>query len=227
MTTYIRRSPFPALASAAARLQTEPFRSQSAVPSLLLLTDSDRLPEPEAAIARLPGGIRSRLGQRFKAAVIVRERDPASLEKLVRRLRPLCRQRGIALIIANDIRLALRVDADGVHFAERNLSARLARFLSTRRRRRLLVTASAHNARAVLKACKLDVDAILVAPVFATKSHPGSVSLGAIRFAGIISKSKARLRGRTIIALGGVAPQNANRLIAAGANGFAAIESLA
>jgi thiamine monophosphate synthase len=78
----------------------------------------------------------------------------------------------------------------------------------------------------VLKACTLGVDAILIAPVFATGSHPGSASLGVIRFAELAENSKRRAGHRIIIALGGVTSQNTNRLIAAGASGFAAIESL-
>jgi thiamine-phosphate pyrophosphorylase len=192
------------------------------------MTDRERLPDPQAAVARLPAGVRSRLGQRFRSGVIVRERDPAALEKLVRRLMPLCRRQGVALIVANDVRLALRLGADGIHLAEKTLSNGLARLLSTRRRwrRRLAVTASAHTVRATLRACALNVDAILIAPVFATGSHPGDAYLGAIRFAALARRSKARSHRIPIVALGGVTSRNANRLIAAGASGFAAIESL-
>ena len=228
MTTYIKHSPTPALASAASRLQSRPFHGKSAAPPLLLMTDSKRLADPEAAVSRLPGGIRSRLGQRFRAGVIVRERDSAEQEKLLRRLMPLCRRRGIALIVANDVRLCLRVGADGIHLAEKTLSAGHRRLLSTRRRwrRRIAITASAHSEHAVLNACTLGVDAILIAPIFATGSHPGSPSLGTIRFAALVEHSKRHAGDRIIVALGGVTSQNANRLIAAGASGFAAIESL-
>ena len=82
------------------------------------MTDSERLADPEGAIRRLPRGLKSRLGPRFKAAVIVRARDNQTRAALARRLAPLCRERGVALMISNDLKLARTLSADGVHFPE-------------------------------------------------------------------------------------------------------------
>jgi thiamine-phosphate pyrophosphorylase len=228
MTAYIRYSPRPALALAAARLLIGPFCGQAGAPRLLLLTDSERLPDPETAVARLPRGIRSRSGQRFRAGVVVRERNSGLLEKLVFSLMPLCHRLGIALIVANDVKLALRHGADGVHLSEKLSSKKFTRLLSDRRRfrRRFFVTASAHGERGMRRDAAIGVDSVLIAPVFATKSHPGSPALGAVRFAALVDKSRRFHRRINVVALGGVSSRNANRLMAAGASGFAAIESL-
>lgn len=221
----------PALALAARRLQRGPVPRKAGVPPLLLMTDSDRLPDPEQAVARLPRGIRARFNQRFKAGVVVRARDRIACEKLARRLAPLCRRCGIALIIANDIHLALRLGADGVHLAEKTaLRGFMVRALMRSRRRRwrrhLIVTVSAHSESALYRALAQEIDGVLIAPVFATKSHPDGASLGTIRFATLVNKVRRRHERTAIVALGGVTNVNANRLIAAGASGFAAIEAL-
>jgi thiamine-phosphate pyrophosphorylase len=199
------------------------------MPHLLLVTDVIRLPNPDAAILALPRGIRARFRPRFKAGVIVRERTPAALEILARRITPLCRARGIAIIIANDVRLALKLGADGVHLSEDMARRGLLschRVLRRNRKRGLIVTVAVHSERALRRALSLNIDGALIAPVFATKSHPEVSPIGAVRLAALINKMKHRHRSTSLIALGGVTPATAHRLIACGVDGFAAIGAL-
>ena len=216
----------PALALTAARLQP---RSKSAIPSLFLVTDAIRLPNPDTAILALPRGTRARYHPRFKAGVIVRERDDAALEILARRITPLCRARGIAIIIANNIRLALKLGADGVHLSEDTARHGLLspnRVLRRDRKHGLMVTVAVHSERALRRALSLNIDGALIAPVFATKSHPNVSPIGAVRLASLINKTRRRYVPASLIALGGVSPVTAQRLIACGADGFAAIGAL-
>ena len=218
--------PTPALALTAARLQT---RNKGLAPSLFLVTDAVRLPNPDAAIMALPRGLRTQVGPRFKAGVIVRERDAASLETLARRIMPLCRARGIAVIIANDVRLALRLGSAGVHLSEEAARHGLlsrARVLRRNRKRGLIVTVAVHSERALRRALSLDIDGALIAPVFATKSHPDAAPMGTVRLAALINKARRHQVSASLIALGGVSPTTARRLIACGADGFAAIGAL-
>src|SRR5512147_1937482 len=78
------------------------------LPGLILMTDAVRLPDPVAAILALAPG----------SAVILRERSPARLAILARRVSPLCRARRIRLLVAGDWRLALGVGAGGLHLPE-------------------------------------------------------------------------------------------------------------
>jgi thiamine-phosphate pyrophosphorylase len=211
-----------ALASAAAKLQARASGARTSgrrrAPTLFLLTDDARLADPVAAAARLPRG----------AAVIARARDADALGRLVAALVPICRRRHVALIVANDPRLALRHRA-GVHLSEVRCRSRglAALGLPRGRRRQRLLVAAAHSLPALLRAGRLGAAAVLLSPVFATASHPGARPLGAIRFAAAIRAARRKGLRAAVIALGGVTADTARQAMMAGADGLAAIGALA
>lgn len=182
------------------------------VPWLVLVTDR-RLADPVGAVARLPRG----------AAVILRDPDPAARAMLGRRLAPLCRARGVMLLVSGDWRLAARLGAAGVHLPE-GLARRgeLAALLGWRARRGAILSVAAHGAAALHRAGELGADLALLSPVFATRSHPGAPTLGPVRFAVL-----ARGAGLPVLALGGLTPKTARRLAGCGVWGVAAIDALA
>lgn len=177
------------------------------LPPLLLMTDALRLADPMPLLERLPRG----------AGVILRHPNPAARAKLAARLAPTCRAFGLKLLIGNDPRLARRVGAAGVHWAERRLPA------AGRRWRRwlppgALITAAAHDAAAIRRATRYGVRAVLLSPVFATASHPEMPSLGPLRFTRLTRSSPI-----PVYALGGITATNARRLSGSGAVGLAGI----
>ena len=172
---------------------------------LVLLTDDARLPDARAAANALPK----------TSLVIVRAKKPAQREERVRALMPIVRKRGLILLVADDPALARTLGAHGVHLPEKH--ARQASRLRAQNPG-WLITVAAHSLRAALLICH--ADAILLSPVFATKSHPGAPSL---------SPARARLIARGVktplFALGGITAQNAALL--SGFSGIAAIGALA
>ena len=64
-------------------------------------------------------------------------------------------------------------------------------------------------------------DAVLLSPVFATRSHPGAPTIGPLRFARWVRESPI-----PVYALGGIDVPGARRLRHSGAAGFAAIGGL-
>jgi thiamine-phosphate pyrophosphorylase len=179
------------LARFAARLSA---RAGGSVPPLVLMTDDTRKADWMEAAGALPAG----------SAVVVRHRDACEREVLARRLRPVCARRRIALLIAGDAALAMRVRADGVHLPE----AHVAKLAAVRRLHRgWLVTAAAHDAAAVIRAARLGADAIFVSPVFATASHPERAALGAVRFAALTAATWTK-----VYALGGIDARSSVRL---------------
>jgi thiamine-phosphate pyrophosphorylase len=182
------------LARHARALNTRHGRGRT-LPSIVLMTDDARSVDWRAAVAALPTG----------SAVIVRHRDDKERERLARLVRPVCRARRVALLIADDAPLAQRVGAEGVHVPER----RMARLPGIRARNaRWLVTCSAHGAAAVGRAAGLGADAVFVSPVFATASHPDQRALGVTRFAALARE------GGAVYALGGVDTKTIRRLAA-------------
>jgi thiamine-phosphate pyrophosphorylase len=193
------------------------------------MTDTVRLPNPDAAILALPRGVRTRHRPRFKAGVILRERDAAALEVMARRIAPLCRTRGIAVIIANDVRLALKLGADGVHLSEDTARHDLLsrkHVLPRDRKRGLLVTIAVHSERALRQAQSLRIDGALISPIFATESHLNANPIGTVRLASLMNKVRRSYFSTSMIALGGVSVATARRLVVAGVDGFAAIGAL-
>jgi len=175
------------------------------VPCLLLMTDDRLSVDWAAAVRALPAG----------SGVIVRHRDARRREELAMRLSPVCRARRVVLLVADDVALAMRCGAGGVHVPQAH-AARIAGVKHVRPR--WLVTTSAHDAAAVARAGLLGADAVLVSPVFATSSHAGADSLGVVRFAALASRS-----GVPVLALGGIASETVTRVCAPKVAGIALI----
>lgn len=152
------------------------------------------------------------------SAVVFRHYGDPDRERRGRELRALAKARGLAFLVAGDLRLARRLGADGVH-APRGAAGRMAAF--RRERPGALFTAAAHDAKEAALARRHRVDAVLISPVFQTQSHPQARLLGARGFARLVQTA-----GVPAIALGGMTNETARALASARAVGFAAIGAL-
>jgi len=83
-----------------------------------------------------------------------------------------------------------------------------------------LHSASVHDLRELRQAEVCGAAFLFVSPVFATRSHPGSSTLGPRRFAALAAAAR-----RPVIALGGVTPARAPLLSRLGAHGWAGIDA--
>jgi thiamine-phosphate pyrophosphorylase len=188
-------------------------RADRSLPTLILLTDEHRLPNPVAAVRWLPRG----------SAVILRHYAAPDRAALARTLARLCRARGVRLIVAGDWRLAAAVGAGGVHLPEGMARrGRMAWGGGAPKPPGFVVTAAAHSPGALWRAWRAGADAALLSPVFATASHPGAAGLGVLRFAGWCRRAPL-----AVYALGGVNPATARRLAGSGLAGIAGIGGLA
>lgn len=177
------------------------------LPPLILIIDSTRLPNPEAAIAALPRG----------GAVILRDYDDPARNIRAAILLRLCRHRGLRFLLAGDGAMAATLGADGLHLPERLLH------LAPRwRQANRLITGAAHSWPALIRAARFGLDAVLLSPVFATRSHPRGRALGPVRFAALATRCPL-----PVYALGGIDAGNACRLINSGAVGIAGISGFA
>jgi thiamine-phosphate pyrophosphorylase len=191
-----------------AALLKPPAGGRKALPSLLALTDPQRTRDLEALAASLPRG----------AALVFRAFGAPDAETTARRLRTICRTRGVKLLIGVDWALAAQVGADGVHLPER-LAAKAGALKAARPG--WIVTAAAHSAAAARRGLN-GADAVVVSPAFASNSPSAGAPLGPLRLAGL-----ARVAGGPVYALGGVNDRTAARLRGLGLVGLAAVEGLA
>lgn len=195
-----------ALIAAAAQLRERAgaprARDGSALPALILVTDAARHPDPLPAVGRLPQG----------SAVLLRDYEHPERAALAGALADACRLRGLALWVGADVELARSVNARALHLRERDLVAmRPARWHG-------VLTAAAHSAVALQRAHAIGADAAVLAPVFATASHPRSPSLGPAQVRALV-----RGAGLPVLALGGIDADNVARLLDCGVAGIAAV----
>jgi thiamine-phosphate pyrophosphorylase len=184
-------------------------RTNSSLPGLVLLTDDEHMTDPLASISALPRG----------GLVICRSRDRARRIALARSISNLAHTRGLRWIIADDPVLAANLGAHGAHFPERKLTL-AARWRV--RRPDWMLTCAAHSLSACARAARIGADAVLLAPAFATLSHPNRSCIGPLRLRLIATRLDV-----PIYALGGVDAHRAKRLAGARLAGLAAIGGLA
>ncbi len=185
------------------------------LPCLALITDrrvcggTERLEwAVEAAVA---GGVQ---------LVQLREKDlpGGKLLAMAERLRR-CTQ-GKALLFVNErVDVALACDADGVHLGEEGLSVAEARRAA--QGRELLIGRSVHHVAGALEAAEAGADLLQVGAVYATASHPGVTPRGV----GFVSEVAASV-GVPVLGVGGITPENAAEVMAAGAAGVAVVRGI-
>ncbi|KPL69354.1 thiamine monophosphate synthase [Erythrobacter sp. SG61-1L] len=163
--------------------------TRQTLPHLWLISDARNDAGLEAALKRLPRG----------SGFIYRHYhlEPAERIARFRTLARIARARGIATVLADSALTATEWGAGGIYGAPRALWPR----------RRHLRLATAHSLREIGEANLLGVDAMLLSPVFPTRSHPGGPSLGPLRFRLLATRSRV-----PVIALGGMSKHKAKRL---------------
>jgi thiamine-phosphate diphosphorylase len=141
----------------------------------------------------------------------------AALIRIAAMARRVCDEGGAALVINDRIDVALAAGADGVHLGQTDLPLAAAREVV---RGRLWIGISTHNPEQVRAAVAGGADYLGYGPVFATgtKANPDPVQgVAALRAA-------VALAGQTpVVAIGGVTPERAAELYAAGAAAVCAI----
>lgn len=160
------------------------------LPALWLISDARNDAVLEQALAALPRG----------SGLVYRHYHLSPAERLARfrALRRAARARGHVVVLADSVLTAREWGADGIYGAPRALWPRRAG---------LIHLATAHDLAELGLAARLGADAALLSPVFATRSHPGGGTLGAVRF-----RLLARQTGLPVIALGGMTAARARAL---------------
>lgn len=175
-----------------------------ALPPALFVTDPGRIADPARVAAGLPAGF----------GMVYRHFGTPDRAEVASRLARICRRRGVALLIAADPALAMRVNAEGVHWP-----FRLRQEARQWQGRFALQTVSAHSGREARAAAALPVDAVLLSAVFASNSPSAGTAMGAVRFRGLVQRL-----GVPVYALAGVTADNAGWI--AQSAGFAAVEGM-
>lgn len=150
------------------------------LPQIWLLSDARNDVVLERQLRQLPRGS----GFVFRHYHLSEEDRHARWKALAR----IARARGITAILSGTARQARRWGADGAYGADRKATL-----------------ATAHSLRELRRVS--GAQAVLLSPVFPTRSHPGAKALGTLRFRLLASRSPV-----PVIALGGMSKAANRRL---------------
>jgi thiamine-phosphate pyrophosphorylase len=155
------------------------------VPEIWLISDARNDGALEQALKRLPRG----------SGLIFRHYHLPEPERRARfkQLRRLARQYGHRLVLSGTARQARRWRADGAYGADLARGPALLRLVTV------------HSLRELRRARR--ADAVLLSPIFPTRSHPGGKVLGTLRWQSIAAHSPV-----PVIALGGMTARRARQL---------------
>lgn len=170
------------------------IKKSKTLPASVFMTDENRHPDPLPFIQGLAPG----------TGVIFRHYQSPGRAELAKKVSRICKEKGFPLYIAGDVELAKAIGADGVHFPRWAFAGGQA-FPDLNPN--WVVIASVHDLDALERAEKLGADALLLAPVFPTPSHPKKSALGIAGFTRL-----ANATSLPVYALGGINQENLKKL---------------
>lgn len=178
---------------------------------LYAITDGSRGDLVDACAAAIEGGV-AVLQYRDKTSDRARRRDEAGA------LAILCAQHRLPLIINDDVELAAEVGADGVHLGEDDADIVAARM---RLGNGAIIGVSCYDSlERARDLATAGADYLAFGAFFPSPTKPQA------RHAMPDLLSAARALGKPLVAIGGITPDNAPSLIAAGADFVAAISGV-
>jgi len=153
-------------------------------------------------------------------AVLLREQalNDNILYKVAIQFRRILETRGVPLLIAHRVDVALGVRAQGVQLGASSLPVKVARSLLGSE---ALIGFSAHSIEEVLQAQDQGVDYVTLSPIFPTRSKPLARPLGLDYLQEAVANVQV-----PVLALGGVDPSNVEEVMRRNAHGVAVMSAL-
>ena len=136
-----------------------------------------------------------------QTAIIYRNYNAKSLNKeVILKLKKYCQKKKIKFYLSNHIKLAMKLDLDGVYLPSFNKSTK---HLSFSFKKKFSVIGSAHNIKEINIKEMQNVNAIFISSLFKKNKN----YLGINKF-----KLMTNLTKKKVVALGGISKENINRL---------------
>lgn len=140
-------------------------------------------------------------------------------EEFARECQALCRKYHVPFIVNDDIELALKLDADGVHVGQDDLAVEKARKLAGDK----ILGVSVHNLDELEEAIRNKADYIGVGPIYKTKSKADAKQPAGTKF---LQQASSKYPSLPIVAIGGISSLNCHESIEVGADGVAVISAI-
>jgi thiamine-phosphate pyrophosphorylase len=146
-------------------------------------------------------------------AIIFRNYEMEYNEELILNIKKACQKQGRKFILSNNLKLAIKLDLDGVYFPSFNKSIN---FNKGNFKKKFIIIGSAHSIKEIKIKERQGVQLIFLSPLFRLKKN--NRFLGPIRFNLLASKTNIK-----VIALGGINKLNFKKLNLVKSYGFAGI----
>ncbi|WP_338781248.1 thiamine phosphate synthase [Metabacillus sp. FJAT-52054] len=141
------------------------------------------------------------------------------IEQLAVRLMQICRNSNIPFIVNDDVELALKIGADGIHVGQDD--AKASEIIT--RLNGMILGVSVHSAEEAKRALADGADYIGVGPVFPTSSKEDAKEA---KGTAVIEEIKQAGIDIPMVGIGGITAENAKNVVKAGADGVSAISSI-
>lgn len=147
--------------------------------------------------------------------------DKQAQWQLARDCQVLCRQYGVPFVLNNDVEMAVKLGADGVHIGQKDMAALEAIKLI---QGKLFLGISNSTLYELQNSLKLpDIDYWAVGAIFNTASKPDAMQNVGID---LIRQAKQLDPNKPLVAIGGISVDNVANIWAAGADGVAVISAI-
>ncbi|MFJ7736802.1 thiamine phosphate synthase [Lysinibacillus sp. NPDC097287] len=140
-------------------------------------------------------------------------------EKFARDCQKLCQQYHVPFIINDDVDLAIKLNANGIHIGQDDLHISIVR----EKIGNMLLGISVHSDAELQVALQYGADYVGIGPIFATRSkHDANAPSGTA----FLQKVRSQHPELPIVAIGGIDNSNAHTVIEAGSDGVAVISAI-
>lgn len=140
-------------------------------------------------------------------------------ERFARDCQKLCQQYHVPFIVNDDLALALRLHADGLHIGQEDFPVSVVR----KKIGRMLLGVSVHTEAELQVALQYGADYVGIGPIFATKSKHDANAPSGTTFLRQVRTEHPEL---PIVAIGGIDNSNAHTVFEAGTDGIAVISAI-
>ena len=155
---------------------------------------------------------KSNIDKQHKTTIIIYRNYKQKLDKkLILQIKNLCKKKGNKFILANNIKLAITLDLDGVYIPSFNKDKK---HLSYSYKKDFIILGSAHNIKEMRTKELQGVDTIFLSSLF--KKNKNFLGIKKFKLFSLLTKKK-------IIALGGISQKNLKLLNLVNCSGFAGI----
>ena len=148
-----------------------------------------------------------------KVAIIFRNYETEYDEGLILNIKRACQKQGRKFFLSNNLKLAIKLNLDGVYFPSFNKSIN---FNKSNFKKKFIIIGSAHSVQEIKIKEQQGVKLIFLSPLF--KVNKNNKFLNPIKFNLLAAKTKKK-----VIALGGINQSNLKKLNLVKSYGFAGI----